>query len=1141
MCGHLSIMNVTSFDYGRFGPALPGPKVQLGAGVTPPGAQCAIEVAEKKEDQDIEPWPGGEGSKNPAGNEASDSRGGAKFVSNPAQQQRQNSKLTVIVNGIAEKRRQTLFDDDREQKSQPFIGVTSSSMTSCVDNERFKSNRRKQRPYKTVRCSTESPPPKTENEDVSEVEDFITCGRCRKTYPLPAIADFIQHKQLCKGVLDENSTNHVEKRHNASVMTSEKGVQVNLVGCPLSDVIASRVVSPSDRPITFDLKNDVHGDVISSVQFQDAQGNPHNQENYGCRECSKEFTSAAFLLQHIQHTHGVRLPPPSERPRFPPPLERRRLSPGQLPGQQLPNDDRVTQDIPMTSPSYSFINQWLKAASQRPQHDPIPTNPPDPRLYQTAAAIALASAAAGRGPSYTQEFTQGPHPVDKLPRNTPSHLPEVTGRQDSTSYPLSPLEILQNMSNVNYSARLRRLASQTKSPLPHMEMTSPTNPRPGNTATSLAGNTAPSAERGFPLAQRPFLRRKTENDVTDEDVTGDVFTSNKPRLSFGEARVVAKMRRRVKACDSCGRGFPLSAYRRVRGRGYYCRGCEVKKFRERKRSLKRVEGDDRSGRSTPNKEIKNGSSAFNSDDDPATPSVDSMEEPISRATSPDPTYDLLPLKRWQSDSDLIHEDVRTSSDDVIINSAPDTPLYSDDDTVFVNRGFPNDVMTLDLTPLPDKVMTNDVIMDRRKRERAESEGGIIKRVKSEPHSPRLFSDPMTSRSKFEFFEFPSTRDVISRQSNDLTSEKSAVNRSLSSPIVKPGANQVGGNQRRGSLPGVSSLEGAMQLNLTPSGSPSNGRSMRLSSTASSRSTPPSAVTVTSSQRRNSVSQIKISDVIGSRIGDYQNALVFERMRQAMASDVRGGGIPPPSPNQMPYRMLQPVTMETMGHRSSWVTSQSGASHSPRNGGRSALRSRGRGSVRNDTCQYCGKVFKNTSNLTVHRRMHTGERPYKCRLCDYACAQSSKLTRHMRTHGLNGRDVYRCEICGMPFSVYSTLEKHVKKQHGDSVRMTVGKFDHVPINSMPYNAEQQAIQARSLAVAALMKERPLGGGRHDDVSTADHPIPSVGPYIMGGGVYHGRKNSNGNNNNDVTPNDVESGSARPSYPDLLCKSENLNED
>lgn len=81
--------------------------------------------------------------------------------------------------------------------------------------------------------------------------------------------------------------------------------------------------------------------------------------------------------------------------------------------------------------------------------------------------------------------------------------------------------------------------------------------------------------------------------------------------------------------------------------------------------------------------------------------------------------------------------------------------------------------------------------------------------------------------------------------------------------------------------------------------------------------------------------------------------------------------------------------------------------------------------RNDTCEYCGKIFKNCSNLTVHRRSHTGEKPYKCELCSYACAQSSKLTRHMKTHGRLGKDVYRCRFCEMPFSVPSTLEKHMR--------------------------------------------------------------------------------------------------------------------
>lgn len=82
--------------------------------------------------------------------------------------------------------------------------------------------------------------------------------------------------------------------------------------------------------------------------------------------------------------------------------------------------------------------------------------------------------------------------------------------------------------------------------------------------------------------------------------------------------------------------------------------------------------------------------------------------------------------------------------------------------------------------------------------------------------------------------------------------------------------------------------------------------------------------------------------------------------------------------------------------------------------------------RNDTCEFCGKIFKNCSNLTVHRRSHTGEKPYKCSLCNYACAQSSKLTRHMKTHGKDGRTSHLCKYCLTPFIVPSTLEKHMRK-------------------------------------------------------------------------------------------------------------------
>ncbi|TST73071.1 CLK4-associating serine/arginine rich protein [Bagarius yarrelli] len=86
----------------------------------------------------------------------------------------------------------------------------------------------------------------------------------------------------------------------------------------------------------------------------------------------------------------------------------------------------------------------------------------------------------------------------------------------------------------------------------------------------------------------------------------------------------------------------------------------------------------------------------------------------------------------------------------------------------------------------------------------------------------------------------------------------------------------------------------------------------------------------------------------------------------------------------------------------------------------------------EACEFCGKRFRNSSNLTVHRRSHTGERPYRCGLCSYACAQSSKLTRHMKTHGTRGnRAPFQCQLCSVPFTVYATLEKHLKKTHGIS--------------------------------------------------------------------------------------------------------------
>lgn len=105
---------------------------------------------------------------------------------------------------------------------------------------------------------------------------------------------------------------------------------------------------------------------------------------------------------------------------------------------------------------------------------------------------------------------------------------------------------------------------------------------------------------------------------------------------------------------------------------------------------------------------------------------------------------------------------------------------------------------------------------------------------------------------------------------------------------------------------------------------------------------------------------------------------------------------------------------------------------------------------------CGKRFTRNEELTRHKRIHTGVRPYSCVFCKKRFGRKDHLKKHMRTHEV--RDSYRVSTAALgmiaslsynPFQqttelspyLYSQIWRWISdRESHTTITLTIDKFN-----------------------------------------------------------------------------------------------------
>lgn len=113
------------------------------------------------------------------------------------------------------------------------------------------------------------------------------------------------------------------------------------------------------------------------------------------------------------------------------------------------------------------------------------------------------------------------------------------------------------------------------------------------------------------------------------------------------------------------------------------------------------------------------------------------------------------------------------------------------------------------------------------------------------------------------------------------------------------------------------------------------------------------------------------------------------------------------------------------------------------------------------CNQCGASFTQKGNLLRHIKLHSGEKPFKCHLCNYACRRRDALTGHLRTHSVIKEETNHnemaedlCKIGAERSLVLDRLASNVAKRKSSMPQKFLGDkcLSDMPYDSANYEKE-----------------------------------------------------------------------------------------